>query len=108
MLFFTPHTLTVLASIANQTGTRADALSYAEVGQIKGQISPDDPTTTFEAWGVNAARPHRLLCDLSATIKIGDRLRWSSRLFVIKAIKSYDHGLSTDHKAALLEELVNV
>jgi hypothetical protein len=108
MLFFTPHTLTVLASISNVTNGRTDANSYTDAGQIKGQVSADDPNTSFEAWGVNAARPHKLLCDLSAIIKIGDRLKLDQRTFVIKAVKTVQHGLIGDHKAALLEELINV
>ncbi len=103
-----PHTVTVetptqVLSAGNILLGHTDTTQ----GTVRGQLTPSDPGTTYEQYGINTSRPHLFFCDVADASKfvVGGEVTYGARLFSIVSVPRTfaGHG-GGDHTSVVLEE----
>ncbi|GEM_PF-5821512 len=109
MLYYAPHTVTILAHEQQKSARRvANNITDTPSVSLKVCINSKDPQVTSYETGREYKRPHKMLMDIDDAPKVreGDKVKWGTRLFMVTTEPRQSvHGLPTDHASVMLEEV---
>ena len=106
-----PHSIAI-ESAEDLTDGASNVLNtaFTATQTVKGQITPERASSSFERWGVEVAKPHLCLVNVEDAehLKIGDRAKYGVRLFRVIAGPSIWDAVSRVSCAALLLDEITV
>ncbi len=104
-----PHIVTVYAPEPVTAGNVATGVDWSTSGQeVRCQITPEKPSTLYESYGMEAKRPHSLMCDIEDAdhFVVNSRVVLGTRKFKVLSLpEKWNAESSTSFAQTFLEEL---
>jgi hypothetical protein len=102
-----PHTVTVKLSERVIADNVLLGHSEASQGTVKGQLTPSEPGTTYEQFGVDTKRPHLFFFDVAdaSVFEVGGEVTYGGREFsIVTAPRVFEDFGAADNASVVLEE----
>lgn len=101
-----PHSLAVygVSDDADNHGVAVNPLDE-DAETIRCQVTPMSVQVAFEQYGVEAKRPHLVLCDPGAvTVKIGQKVVWNTKVYrTVKESETFTGFGGADNTAFVID-----